>query len=99
MDYCHIRSGDMIVKTRIFELCDGRYGNFSELARAMGISVSQLYRVRQGARHINQQFIVGAIMAFPEYRLDELFYLVSNTPAGNTADTAVYVVVETVVSQ
>ena len=66
----------MIVKTRIFELCDGRYHNLSELAMAMGISVSQVYRVREGKRHINQKFIVGAIKAFPDHRLEELFYLV-----------------------
>jgi transcriptional regulator with XRE-family HTH domain len=65
----------MIVKTRIFELRDGNYGNLSELARAMGISVSQIYRIRQGRRNINQKFIVGAIKAFPRYKLDELFYL------------------------
>ena len=67
----------MIAKTRIFELCDGRYHNLSELAVAMGISVSQIYRVREGKRRINQKFIVGAIKAFPEHRLEELFYLVS----------------------
>ncbi len=66
----------MIVKTRIFELCDGCYHNLSELAMAMGISVSQIYRVREGKRHINQKFIVGAIKAFPGHRLEELFYLV-----------------------
>jgi hypothetical protein len=65
----------MIVKTRVFELCDGNYPNLSELARAMEISVSQIYRVREGERSINQKFIVGAIKAFPQYRLDELFYL------------------------
>jgi transcriptional regulator with XRE-family HTH domain len=65
----------MIVKTRIFELCDDKYGNLSELAHTMGISVSQIYRIRQGKRSINQKFIVGAIKAFPHYKLDELFYL------------------------
>jgi len=65
----------MIVRTRIFELSNGKYPNLSELARAMGISVSQIYRVREGTRSINQGFIVGAIRAFPQYRLDELFYL------------------------
>ena len=66
----------MIVRTRIFELNGGRYHNLSELAGAMGISVSQIYRVREGKRSINQKFIVGAIKAFPEHRLEELFYLV-----------------------
>jgi len=37
--------------------------------------VSQVYRVREGKRGINQKFIVGAKKAFPGYRLDELFYL------------------------
>jgi len=66
----------MIIKTRIFELSNGRYKNLSELAYAMGISVSQIYRVREGKRHINQKFIIGAIKAYPEYKLDDLFYLV-----------------------
>ncbi len=64
----------MIIKTRIFELCNGRYGNLSELAQAMGISVSQVYRVRDGKRNINQKFLIGAIKAFPEHKLDDLFY-------------------------
>ena len=65
----------MILKTRIFELCPGRYSNLAELAQAMGISISQVYRVREGKRHINQKFLIGAIRAFPEYKLDDLFYL------------------------
>ena len=66
----------MLVKTRVFELCDGKYQNLSELAQVMGISVSQIYRVREGKRNINQKFIVGAIKAFPKYRFDDLFYFV-----------------------
>lgn len=65
----------MIIKTRIFELCNGRYRNLSELARAMGLSVSQVYRVREGKRGINQKFIIGAKQAFPDYNLEQLFYL------------------------
>jgi len=64
----------MVLKTRIFELRNG-YRNLSEMAKAMGISVSQIYRVRDGKRRINQKFIVGAINAFPESKLDDLFYL------------------------
>jgi hypothetical protein len=41
----------------------------------MGLSVSQVYRVREGKRSINQKFIIGAKKAFPNYGLDELFYL------------------------
>jgi len=65
----------MIVKTTIFELADGNYKNLSELAKTMGISVSQIYRVREGKRRINQKFIVGALKAFPNHKMDELFYL------------------------
>jgi len=77
----------MIVKTRIFELCDGNYQNLSELARKMGISVSQIYRVREGKRNINQKFIVGAIKAFPGYKFDDLFYFSPESPTGNIAKT------------
>ncbi len=73
----------MIVKTRIFEFCNNGYNNLSDLAQAMGISVSQIYRVREGKRHINQKFIVGAINAFPNYKLDDLFYLVPDLPTVN----------------
>ena len=65
----------MIIRTRIFLLCDGKYQNLSELARAMELSISQLYRVREGKRGINQKFIIGAKKAFPNYKLDDLFYL------------------------
>ena len=85
----------MIVKTRVFELSNGSYGNLSELARAMEISVSQVYRVREGTRNINQKFITGAIKAFPGRKLDDLFYLVSQLPSGNKnghRSPAIYVV-------
>jgi len=65
----------MIIKTRVFELSNSKYNNLSELAQAMGISVSQIYRVREGKRHINQKFITGAAKAYPGYKLDDLFYL------------------------
>lgn len=72
----------MIIKTRVFELCNGKYHNLSDLAKAMGLSVSQVYRVREGKRSINEKFIVGAKKAFPDYRLDELFYFSSGQPSG-----------------
>ncbi|HUV57064.1 MAG TPA: hypothetical protein VMV84_07515 [Dehalococcoidales bacterium] len=65
----------MLIRTKIFELCDNTYHNLSELAKAMGISASQIYRVREGKRRINEKFIIGAIRAFPESKLEELFYL------------------------
>ena len=64
----------MKLNTRVFELYKGKYGSLPELARAMGISVGYLYKVRQGKRSINQKFIIGAIKAFPGYKLDDLFY-------------------------
>ena len=68
----------MRLKTRIFEL--NLYNNLSELARAMGISVSQIYRVQKGKRNINEKFIVGAMRAFPGLKFDDLFYLNSVPP-------------------
>jgi hypothetical protein len=76
----------MIIKTRVFEMANGKYHNLSDLARAMGISVSQVYRVREGKRGINEKFIVGAKKAFPDSRLDELFYFNSGHPSGNVAE-------------
>lgn len=70
----------MIVRTRIFEFHKNGYRNLSELATTMGISVSQIYRVRKGERSINQKFIIGAIKAFPEHTLDDLFYLAFDSP-------------------
>jgi len=67
----------MRIETNIFRLYIGRYDNLSELAKAMGVSVSQVYRVKQGRRHINEKFIVGSMNAFPDCRLDELFHLKS----------------------
>ncbi|MCD6453159.1 MAG: helix-turn-helix transcriptional regulator [Dehalococcoidales bacterium] len=59
-------------------MSQSRYQNLAELAKAMGISLSQVYRVREGKRRVNQKFIVGAMRAFPGYKLDELFYLVAD---------------------
>ena len=66
----------MILKTRVFTLCVRNYKNLSELARAMEISVSQVYRVLEGKRNINRKFIIGAMKAFPGYKFDDLFYFV-----------------------
>ncbi|GAH54420.1 unnamed protein product, partial [marine sediment metagenome] len=71
----------MILKTRIFDLYNGKYENLSELAQAMGISVSQIYRVRQGKRSINQKFLIGAIKAFPQYKFGDLFYFAPEVPS------------------
>ncbi len=65
----------MKLKTRVFELCDGKYRNLAELARTMGISNDLIYRVRRGDRSISGRFILGATKAFPGYKLDDLFYV------------------------
>ena len=70
----------MLIKTRIFDLSNNKYKNLTEIAHAMGISVSQIYRVREGKRNINQKFITGALQAFPECKFDDLFYLVLDSP-------------------
>lgn len=78
-----VKSEAMKLKTRVFDFCNGKYINLTELARAMGISVAQVYRVRQGRRLVSARFIIGALKAFPEYKFDDLFYVDS---AGNKND-------------
>ncbi len=81
----------MIIRTRVFELCNGKYRNLSELAQVMGISVSQLYRVREGKRNINQKFIIGAVEAFPQCRFSDLFYIARNDSPVETTVTVTYI--------
>ena len=72
-----MKTGDraMKLKTRVFELSNGRYRNLAELAQTMEISQDLIYRVRRGDRGIHQKFIIGATKAFPGYKLDDLFYV------------------------
>ena len=65
----------MKLKTRVFELSNGRYQNLSELAQTMGMSYNLIYRVKKGERNISERFIIGATKAFPKYKLDDLFYI------------------------
>ena len=65
----------MKLNTRVFELCNGKYRNSVDLAQTMGISKDLIYRVRKGERGIHGRFIIGAIKAFPGYKLDDLFYV------------------------
>jgi len=55
----------------------------------MGISISQIYRVRQGKRRINEKFVIGAINAFPNFRFDELFYLEPASLSGDAESSSV----------
>jgi len=72
-----VKTGEraMKLKTRVFELYKGKYRNLVALARMMGISTGQIYSVRRGDRNINGRFIIGAMKAFPGYKLDDLFYV------------------------
>jgi len=65
----------MKLKTKVFELCNGKYPNLVELAQTMGISNDLIYPVRKGERRIHEKFIIGATKAFPGYKLDDLFYV------------------------
>jgi hypothetical protein len=76
----------MILKTKVFDIYAERYRNLSELAEAMELSVSQVYRVVEGKRNINRKFIIGAIKAFPGYKFDDLFYFVPEAPVVKTSE-------------
>ena len=65
----------MKLKTRVFDLYNGKYRRLVDLARTMGVSQDMIYRVRKGERGIHERFILGAIKAFPGYKLDDLFYI------------------------
>ena len=65
----------MKLKTRIFELYNGKYRSFPQLAQAMEISKDLIYCVRRDERGIHERFIIGAIKAFPGCKLDDLFYV------------------------
>jgi hypothetical protein len=73
----------MELKTNIWGLSKGKYANLTELARAMGVHPSHIYRVKRGECRINETFIVGAIKAFPGYKLTDLFYV---APDGSQND-------------
>jgi hypothetical protein len=72
-----VKTGEraMKLKTRVFELCNGKYRNLVELAQTMGISQDLMYSIRRGERGIHEKFIIGATKAFPRYKLEDLFYV------------------------
>ncbi len=65
----------MKLRTKVFDIGKEEHVNLTALARAMGIFISQIYRVRKGKRPINERFITGAVKAFPGRTLDDLFYV------------------------
>ena len=66
------------LRTRVFEFYNKDFSSLVEVAQAMGISNSQIYRGKHGERAINEKFIIGAVNAFPGYRLGDLFYVVAD---------------------
>jgi hypothetical protein len=72
-----VKTGEraMKLKTRVFELCNGKYRNLVELVQTMEISQDLMYSIRRGERGIHERFIIGATKAFPRYKLDDLFYV------------------------
>jgi transcriptional regulator with XRE-family HTH domain len=68
------------LETKVFDIYQKRFSSLTEMAKAMGISVSQVYRVRQGKRPIGEKFIIGTMKAFLGYGLGDLFHVV---PTGN----------------
>ena len=69
------------LRTRLFEL--NRFYNMTELADMLGVSVSYLYRIKEGNRKIGQTLIIGALLAFPKRKFEDLFYIELNKRGGN----------------
>lgn len=49
--------------------------NDTELARAMGVNRSQVWRVKENKNDPGEEFIAGVLKAFPGATFDELFFL------------------------
>lgn len=64
------------LRTRLFDMEEGR--DMKRLARLVGLSLSQVYRIREGKRRIGESFIVGALTAFPKLKFSDLFYIHRN---------------------
>lgn len=72
------------LRTRVFTLPQTRGMTLTQLAARMGVALSLVTRVRRGERGIGQTFINGALRAFPELSLDDLFYADSPTARGES---------------
>lgn len=47
----------------------------TELAQRIGVDRTTIYRVKRGKSAPGEDFIAGALKAFPEISFDELFFL------------------------
>lgn len=72
----------MGLKTRVFDLA-GQYGYTTDkaLADAMGVTPSMVCRVKAGEQKITGTFVDGALRAFSDKSLDDLFYAEDCEPA------------------
>jgi len=61
------------LKTRLFDL--EKDISLADIAALLGISISQIYRIKHNERRIGEKFIIGALGAFPKYKFDDLFYI------------------------
>lgn len=61
------------IRTRLFDLREDL--NVSQLASKVGLSISEVSRLKRGERRIAEKFIIGALTAFPEYKFEEMFYI------------------------
>ena len=76
----------MRIITRVFDLARKcGYTSDRELADAMDVSDGQITRVRNGQRRVHQDFILGALRAFPSKTFDDLFEIVADEPGVATA--------------
>ena len=64
----------MQIRTRLFDKKPG-YGT-GQLASILGISSSQVYRIKCGKRKVSATFVANALYAFSEYKFEDLFYIV-----------------------
>lgn len=64
-------SGECRLRTRLFELNH----SMSEVAIIAGVSLCQVYRIRQGKRGISGTFIANVLGALPEYKFEDLFFI------------------------
>jgi transcriptional regulator with XRE-family HTH domain len=69
------------LKTRVFDVARARGLSNYALARAMGVSLSQVGRVEREESGFSRAFMVGALRAFPDLSLDDLFYQEEEVPA------------------
>lgn len=63
----------MEIKTKLFQIYP--QCNMAQLATLTRLSLSQVYRVKQGKRKVSASFIAEILTTFPNYKFEDLFYL------------------------